>query len=340
MRSTRDRMSMPVVVAIGLTWIFALPVCGAEPAPSSPIANLHEVEGLVRIVRGPKQEVLAGEDEMELAQGDEIETLEGAAATITFQDNHIIKLSENSHLVLASLRAETSSRGFFGRVRLLGGQLVASFEKLAGSGAGFEVATATAVAAVKGTTFAVEAGEQGGTVSVLEGTVTTVAVREDGTRGEAVLVHEQETAEVNGTDRRPTRPRRFEEAGRWAGMRERLTGVRDFAVEHRRRKHSGELDRDRRLRRLSRAAHVMRFMRQQPQRFSTLPPAQQAHLKQFVAKHREGVEIFRVEIEAFDRAHPEWVAKLDRMAQNRLELHRRLRNGPREKNRERRPGRR
>ena len=151
-------------------------VRAADPLP--PPAVLSEVTGDVTIVRGLAKTEIDGEEDLALREGDEVRTAVGAKVTISFRDEHLVRLAERSSLVIKTLKS--TSTGFFGQVKLATGKLFASFAKLTGTGSGFKVETRTAVAAVKGTTFSVEDSEEASVISVLEGTVSAAGVDESG----------------------------------------------------------------------------------------------------------------------------------------------------------------
>src|SRR5204863_3107952 len=136
-------------------------------------------------------------------EGDTVKTAAGATAAISFVDQHLLKLGERTTLVIRTVKSDPRTGSFLGQVGLLAGKLVASFGSLAGTSSGFKVDTRTAVAAVKGTTFSVEADDDASTVSVLEGTVATAGVDAAGHEAESVDVPEGQETSVGHGERRP-----------------------------------------------------------------------------------------------------------------------------------------
>lgn len=258
-------MRYMLVLALGM----GLPASAL--AAAVPVAAIEEVDGLVRVTRAADGTVGEAEEDLELAAGDQVHTLDDGRVTISLEDEHLVKLSENSSLTIKSMRPSGGAKGFWASFKLATGRFFGSFGALTGAGASFEVETATTVAAVKGTTFSVEVeGEIDTTVSVLDGTVAVAAVDEKGGRGDAVRVRAGQETRVKGRARRMARP--YGIAGkRMAALRPGLDRLKTAAKRHREMRRSGDLKKLRNLRKLARegrlrkaGADLRKFMKKNP----------------------------------------------------------------------------
>ncbi len=214
-------------------------------------ALIEEVEGLVRVARASDGAIVEAEEDMELAQGDGVTTLEDGAATISFMDDHLVKLSENSTILVAEVRPRSASGSLWARIKLMSGGLFASLGELTGEDAAFAVETPTAVAAVKGTTFSVESSGEDTTVSVLEGAVDAASATEDGKWGERVSIAPGNESVIRGWMKERPAIRRIPEARRKI-IGERMKAMRENALRYRQMRKSGGLDRVRQIRHLAR----------------------------------------------------------------------------------------
>jgi lycopene cyclase domain-containing protein len=307
----------------GLAWPLALLLAAAAPAglraAEPPPAVLEEVTGDVVVIRGAAKTEIDGEEDLPLKEGDTVRTGAGARATISFRDAHLVRLAERSALVIRTLKPATT--GFFGAVRLAAGKLFASLAPLVGAGSGFRVETRTAVAAVKGTTFSVEDAEDGSTVAVLEGTVSTAGLDDAGAEIGAVDVGEGQETAVSVKGRRPGAPRRFLDDGRRAELRERLRDLRGHAGTFREAVRSGEHGRGRKMRNLARAGALLDLEREDPDAWNDLPEDRRAEIRAFLDEHREDVNRRGPEVREFLARHPELKAKLRAQAERRLRRH-------------------
>jgi hypothetical protein len=103
-----------------------------------------------------------------LGPGDRVRTGEGGSLHLVLADGSSLVLGPNTEMTLESLGP--GGQGSNTVLRLVRGLMNAIVEKLT-VGAVFEVRTANAVAAVKGTDFEVDAGAEDTVVTVAEGTV-------------------------------------------------------------------------------------------------------------------------------------------------------------------------
>lgn len=276
MRPSRPRLP----ALLGLALLAALPAAAATP-----LAEIADADGDVDIVRVGSGLTIDGEEDVELFEGDRITTAAGAHATISFVDRHLLKMGARATLVIRAARTDPKTGSFFGRVSLLTGRLFASFTSLGAGSTGFRIETRTAVAAVKGTVFAVETSDAACTVSVLEGTVAAAGMDAAGREAEAVDVPEGQEASVARGERRPRALRAFLRDSRRAAIREHLAAIRDRAREHRELGASGDLGRLRQLRRLAREG---RLEQADPElkRFLERHPAHRERVQRHAERHR------------------------------------------------------
>ena len=119
--------------------------CAKAPPPA---ASLDAVTGDVTVLAASDGEEMDAEEDMELFEGDEVRTAKGAKVTVTFVDNHLVRLSERTRLKIKTVKADPVKGSFFARLGLMTGRLFGSFTKLGTAGSGLKVETRTAVAAV------------------------------------------------------------------------------------------------------------------------------------------------------------------------------------------------
>jgi len=289
--------------------------CAKAPPPA---ASLDAVTGDVTVLAASDGEEMDAEEDMELFEGDEVRTAKGAKVTVTFVDNHLVRLSERTRLKIKTVKADPVKGSFFARLGLMTGRLFGSFTKLGTAGSGLKVETRTAVAAVKGTTFAVEETETESTVSVLEGTVTTAAVDEAGNEKEAVDVPAGSETTVNALQRKLRAPRGFLRDAKRQWLANDLRDIKGSAGKFRALKASGQVDRMRRMRNLIRASELSQRVQQDPLALDSLSPGKRARVERFLKQHGDDARRSGPEIKAFLRANPSMRTKLARQAEMRM----------------------
>jgi len=235
---------------------FIMPAPGraatAAKAPP-PVAALSDLDGTVTVVRAANSAEVDGLEDMDLFEGDEVRTAVKSAATITFLDKHLVKLSERTRLKIKTIKADPKTGSFFGRLGLLAGRMMAAFKPTAGdTQSGLKVDTRCATAAVKGTTFAVEDADSASTVSVLDGTVATAAVDAAGKEGAAVDVKDGQETAVDKVSGKIAPISNFLKDKKRDWMKTDLTGMKTSADKYRNMSASGDLDKVRQLRTLAR----------------------------------------------------------------------------------------
>ncbi|MFA6092584.1 MAG: FecR domain-containing protein [Elusimicrobiota bacterium] len=169
---------------------FGLPAAsGLGAQESSWDARLTQVEGEVTVYSQDEKDGLPGQTEMPLESGDRIVIGANSRAELALDDQSIVELGPRSTFTLESLR-EDETRFF-----LELGSLSAKIRSLL-SGRVLRVRTPTAVAAVRGTEFAVESEEGRTHVGVFDEGRVSVSGTDD---GEAVeLSSNQETQVLRG----------------------------------------------------------------------------------------------------------------------------------------------
>ena len=118
-----------------------------------------------------------------LRAGDRIRTRSDSGAAILLSDQTIMKLAENSELLLVDLRLSENGN-WIRRFQLKVGRVWSDVTPMEKADSIFEVQGPDAMAAVKGTAFEVEAGDDGTEVRVWEGSV--LATQKDGPASDVI----------------------------------------------------------------------------------------------------------------------------------------------------------
>ena len=169
--STRARRTVlaggSAAVAVGVFTAYVLATAG--PAKARPFATLDLLLGVaeVRLEEASFRRAVDGET---LHQGDTVRTGERGRAEIEYFDGSLTRLDRGTTFTLTELVSDP------GRTVVAGDQASGStfnrVVELSGSSSRFDVATPTAVASVRGTTFFTDVGGNGSdVVGVLEGEV-------------------------------------------------------------------------------------------------------------------------------------------------------------------------
>ncbi|MDN6320573.1 MAG: FecR domain-containing protein [Marinobacter sp.] len=147
-------------IRIPLSWL------KRQPNP----ARVTSVSGNVQLISGIDGRKKPLVEEALVRVGDEV--LSGAgAATITLADGSEVRLSPDSRLIFNRLTQYGKSGMVDTRLRLNRGEIHTRVKPVIEGGARFEIETPSAVAAVRGTTFSLNAGSQGTHLQVTEGIV-------------------------------------------------------------------------------------------------------------------------------------------------------------------------
>lgn len=148
------------VIHIPLAWLKRQP----EPATAT------SVSGQVRLISGMDGRQQPLTENTLVRVGDEIVSRDGTA-TIELADRSIIRLGPNSRLIFNKLTQYGKAGMIDTRIRLDHGEIDTHVMPLMEGGARFEVETPSAVAAVRGTTFAIQAHPGTTALQVTEGMV-------------------------------------------------------------------------------------------------------------------------------------------------------------------------
>lgn len=199
----------------------AAPLCAEDGGFD---ARITAVEGVVDVQFAGEADWSPAEADTPLTPGDSVRTDKESQAEIAFGDQTLYELQEQSTLALGEASASKV------RFDLSIGSLLLHLRKLTSAKA-VEVQTPAAVAAVRGTEFAVEAAEDGETsVGVYEGEVSVLGLDESGARGAETKVAKDSELQV----RRGVRPGPPRPIKRLLRLRERLTHVRARRIAVRR----------------------------------------------------------------------------------------------------------
>ncbi|EMI71696.1 FecR domain-containing protein [Leptospira noguchii] len=144
--------------------------------PESEIVRGTTLRAAVVFVKG--QVSVMRDEEMKLHRGDLLNesdiilTGAGGALDISLTDSSVVRVKENSKLILKQLREDN---GFQIKINLASGRVLNIIEKEKKT-SNFYVETPSAVAAVRGTSFEVNASENESMVFVVEGTVEVISL--------------------------------------------------------------------------------------------------------------------------------------------------------------------
>ena len=171
---TAVRGRWTVLLALGSTVaLVGLVLLLVQPSPAGSLAQLNVIDAAVEVKipeRGKFDQVGSGAP---LAEGSVIRTDRTGLASIAYADGSLTRIGPSSTYELVRLRTEERRREIVGSLDT--GQTFHRVSKVTGSGSRFEVHTSKAVAAVRGTAFAVqcftsvtcEVGVTEGTVGVI-----------------------------------------------------------------------------------------------------------------------------------------------------------------------------
>ncbi|TGK33412.1 iron dicitrate transport regulator FecR [Leptospira gomenensis] len=160
-----------LILTVGTTWfVFRTPKSGTEIAQGTPLkAAVVFVKGEATVIRETEIKLHQGDL---LNEADVILTGAGGAVDIGLTDSSVIRVKENSRLILKELRENNGSQI---RMNLAAGRLLNVVEKER-KGSNYFVETPSAVAAVRGTSFEVSASEEESVVFVAEGAVEVTSL--------------------------------------------------------------------------------------------------------------------------------------------------------------------
>lgn len=152
-------------------------------------ARAGQAAGFVAAISGRAQVVRAGRElparmGMEIREGDKLRTFEKSRLKVLFSDDALIALGQNSEVEITKHLFGADSGQRVTRLHLKAGVIRALVQRLvAGCRVDFQVRTSNAVAGVRGTEFALAAGEKNTRLYTFNGTVAF-----SGSDGQRVLV--------------------------------------------------------------------------------------------------------------------------------------------------------
>ncbi|WP_111496556.1 FecR domain-containing protein [Marinobacter bohaiensis] len=145
---------------IPVNWLEQQPEPARAVTVSGPVQHIDGVNGKRRVLT----------TDIQLRAGDEIRTGSGFTV-VQLADGSLIRLGRDTHLVFNRLSRFGKTGMVDTRMRLDRGELDAEVETLVEDGSRFEVDTPSAVAAVRGTKFSLQANRQQTRLRVIEGRV-------------------------------------------------------------------------------------------------------------------------------------------------------------------------
>jgi len=188
MKIYRAVYSTTLVGVSVLTLAFSLSACQCSPenevTPTStgptadidatPLTILSVAGGNVLVMRPGDTEWISGEVGMTLEVDYQIKTAAGGHATITFFEGSTIELEGGTEISLAELNIDGTASNI--QIAQGLGNTISRVKKLVDPASSYEVETASAVAAVRGTTLSVAVALNGTTVVTnIEGLVSVTA---------------------------------------------------------------------------------------------------------------------------------------------------------------------
>ncbi len=203
-------MMFAALVLIYQTQQPAQKIYAAEEGQYS-IAYINDFNGDCQIKRNGENKYEDIDDMyLPLYENDTVKTGKDGYAEIAFDDDTIVKLDPNSDMVILTLERKDWKQTI---IELITGKLFTSVNKLQGNDK-FEVKTKMAMAAVKGTDFAVDAGDQNNRdskVGVYGGSVKVSGLDANGKVVNEVIIPENQETTVGEKDRKASNPYKMRE---------------------------------------------------------------------------------------------------------------------------------
>jgi hypothetical protein len=149
----------------------------AFAAPAYYVACIYDFGGSVRIFKASKTEWKVAFKYMPLEEKDTIKTAAVSFCEIVLDDGSMIKLAENTELVLKQLKYELQKQKY--RFGLNRGKVLGSVNKIKTAGASVTFKTPTSVAAVRGTELAVIVSSGVTDIGLFDGKLAVSAADEE-----------------------------------------------------------------------------------------------------------------------------------------------------------------
>ena len=232
------------------------------------VAYINDYEGECEIKRKGKDITEAISDiYVPLYEGDVVITGMGSIAEIIFDDSTIVRLDPESKILIKDLTREKNKKTI---IDLLKGKIIAIVKKLIKEEE-FTVKTKMAMAAVKGTEFIVETGDEE-KVGVYEGQVEVSGIDLQGNVLHKVIVGKDKETVISKKLRGPEKPRnlsknfikRFKEV---KDLREKIEMIRELRAK-------GNIKEYKLKRRIQKIENIKMMMRNNPQRYKNLTEGQ------------------------------------------------------------------
>jgi len=208
----------------------SIPAFGAEERDDFS-ATLNDFRGEVSLQKPGEEIWLPLEKDMPLEESDRIKTGADSFAEILIDDGSLVRVEENSEIVLSELSANYKTKRIEATIFLRFGRLLSNIAQFVDKRSRFSVRTPTTVAGVRGTEFIVETTDAQETeVGVFEGKVFVGGIDEQGN-----LIEGTEVAVTQGNqtivllNKRPRRP--FALRGRILLHKKRLVLHRKRALD-------------------------------------------------------------------------------------------------------------
>jgi hypothetical protein len=210
---------------IGFSAVFACffygphPACFADTGEDYSTAYVEEFTGDCSILRHNKKvKEEISELYTPLYEGDTVLTGPGCTAELVFDDSTMVNLDENSEMSITGLKRKGD---FETSLKLAAGRAIAIVNKLF-EGEKFTVSTKMAMAAVKGTEFAVEAGDEH-KVGVFDGSVEVSGLDDHGAVVKRMVLEKDNETTIDRKGRFPGQARHLGQA-----FRKHMTHVRSL----------------------------------------------------------------------------------------------------------------
>ncbi len=158
----------------------------AQPAlaeEATPVGRVLQLRGTVELIAGDDAPRVAVERGTPLYAGQTVVTAAASAAQLRMEDGSLLSLGSSTRVTLAGYEARAGGARR-GRLQLTVGRIWARVTSWLGTDSEFEVHTDNAVAGVRGTSFIVQFGPAGTSVTVVDG---SVAMRDAAATMEQVL---------------------------------------------------------------------------------------------------------------------------------------------------------
>lgn len=156
--------------AIAVIAALAFFAAAGRPAFAGTAATLQYVKGKVDTRASEKAPWTSAKKGAAISEGAWIRTGGESEAVLRWQQGHIVKFTAFTTLKIAKMSMDSASNKESTQLDVSVGKILVKSQKLMSSNSTFSVKTPTAVAGVRGTDFAVEVADDGGSkVSLLSG---------------------------------------------------------------------------------------------------------------------------------------------------------------------------